>query len=79
MHIYWYVYWYLLVFKLAQGVKQSQESENCFLKLIVDRASPILVMCAPLMGQQLRKRLKRQRRDARNKRVLARIRAGMKK
>jgi hypothetical protein len=31
------------------------------------------------MGQQLRKRLKRQRRDARNKRVQARLRAGMKK
>ena len=31
------------------------------------------------MGQQLRKRLKRQRRDARNKRVKERIRAEMKK
>jgi hypothetical protein len=31
------------------------------------------------MGQQLRKRLKRQRRDARNKRVNQRLRAGMKK
>jgi hypothetical protein len=31
------------------------------------------------MGQQLRKRVKRARRDARNKRVRARERAGMKK
>ena len=50
-----------------------------YFKLGVDRASLFLVMCAPLMGQQLRKRLKRQRRDARNKRVQARLRAGMKK
>jgi hypothetical protein len=33
----------------------------------------------PLMGQQLRKRLKRKRREARNKRIQARLRAGMKK
>jgi hypothetical protein len=31
------------------------------------------------MGQQLRKRLKRQRREARNKRIKERLRAGMKK
>jgi len=31
------------------------------------------------MGQQLRKRVKRQRRDARNKRVKERLRAAMKK
>jgi hypothetical protein len=31
------------------------------------------------MGQQLRKRVKRQRRDAHTKRVNARLRAGMKK
>jgi hypothetical protein len=31
------------------------------------------------MGQQLRKRVKRQRRDARNKRVKERLRASMKK
>jgi hypothetical protein len=31
------------------------------------------------MGQQLRKRLKRQRREARNKRVRERIRAAIKK
>jgi hypothetical protein len=31
------------------------------------------------MGQQLRKRVKRQRRDARNKRVKERMRAPMKK
>jgi hypothetical protein len=55
------------------------EKEQIFLKLGVDRADADLVMCATLMGQQLRKRLKRQRRDARNKRVQARLRAGMKK
>jgi hypothetical protein len=31
------------------------------------------------MGQQLRKRLKRQRREARNKRINQRLRAAMKK
>jgi biopolymer transport protein ExbD len=67
-------------FMLAQGVKQSQGGEKeKKLKLNVDRDGPYLIMCAPLMGQQLRKRLKRQRRDARNKRVQARLRAGMKK
>lgn len=36
-------------------------------------------MFAAVMGQQLRKRLKRKRRVARNKRVNDRLRAGMKK
>ena len=36
-------------------------------------------MWTNFMGQQLKKRLKRQRRDARKKRVQARLREGMKK
>ena len=48
-------------------------------KIVVDSQHTALIMCAALMGQQLRKRLKRQRREARNKRVQARLRSGMKK
>jgi hypothetical protein len=67
-------------YRIAQRGKQSQGGgKRKNLKLTIDRDGPYLVMCAPLMGQQLRKRLKRQRRDARNKRVQARLRAGMKK
>jgi hypothetical protein len=64
---------------VAQRGKQSQAGEKEKNKLAIDRHGPSLIMCATLMGQQLRKRLKRQRRDARNKRVQARLRAGMKK
>jgi len=45
----------------------------------VDCGKGDLIMYQNFMGQQLRKRLKRQRRDARKKRVQARLRAGMKK
>jgi len=45
----------------------------------VDSAEGFLIKYADFMGQQLRKRLKRQRRDARKKRVQSRLRAGMKK
>ena len=48
-------------------------------QLPVDSSGRALLKCAPVMGQQLRKRVKRQRRDARNKRVKERLRAGMKK
>jgi hypothetical protein len=48
-------------------------------KVGVDTLLPPLLQFAPVMGQQLRKRVKRQRRDARNKRVKERVRAGMKK
>jgi hypothetical protein len=48
-------------------------------QLAVDRLSPPLLQSAAVMGQQLRKRVKRQRRDARNKRVKERMRAEMKK
>jgi len=50
-----------------------------FFKKSVDFDKGILIISQNLMGQQLRKRLKRQRRDARKKRVQARLRAGMKK
>ena len=50
-----------------------------FEKMGVDFAGEGLISYIPSMGQQLRKRLKRQRRDARKKRVQARLRAGMKK
>jgi hypothetical protein len=55
----------------------AHKAENA--KLAVDTTATALLKFAPVMGQQLRKRLKRQRRDARNKRVKERVRAGMKK
>jgi len=48
-------------------------------QLAVDSPAMALLKFTPVMGQQLRKRLKRQRREARNKRVNERLRAGMKK
>ncbi|HRR35120.1 MAG TPA: hypothetical protein P5026_13545, partial [Kiritimatiellia bacterium] len=48
-------------------------------ELPVDSGGRALLQCVPVMGQQLRKRLKRQRREARNKRLKERLRAGMKK
>lgn len=60
-----------------QNRKEFELSKK--IKKGVDSAGGNLIMYSNLMGQQLRKRLKRQRRDAYKKRVQARLRAGMKK
>ena len=59
--------------------KRDGEKKSDFLKSGVDLTGEHLLSCVSSMGQQLKKRLKRQRRDARKKRVQARLRAGMKK
>ncbi|MBQ9431978.1 MAG: hypothetical protein IJU44_10555 [Kiritimatiellae bacterium] len=50
-----------------------------FLIFAVDKPGGILIKFALVMGQQLRKRVKRQRRLAREKRLKERARANMKK